>query len=98
MGALGETMTQTFNESVVIDGVADTTQLEIKANATQTEPLQSWQDNAGDTLAQVTGTGDLELGNNLGTGAPHDALVQVNADITLPTSDVTSSWHTLGRL
>src|SRR5258708_3411076 len=89
-------MTQNFND-VQITGITDTTQLGVKANTTQTQPLQSWQDNAANTLAQVTGAGHLELGNNLGVGAPHDAFIQANSNLTLPTS-ITSVWHTLGTL
>src|SRR4051794_33695451 len=91
-------MTQTYNDSVAINGVADTTQLKVRGNATQNQPLQTWQDDADNTLAQVTGAGDLELGSNVEVGPPHDALIQVGNDISVPTSGAPSGLHTLGRL
>src|SRR5215217_8522627 len=91
-------MTQVFNDSVSVQGIQDTPQLQVKGNTTQTQPLQNWTDNASNIKAQVTGDGRLQIGNNLGVGAPADALIQANLDVTLPSSLPTSGWHTLGRV
>ncbi len=92
-------MTQTvFTDSVKVQGSQDTTQLQVQGNGTQTQPLQNWLDSVGNTKAQVTSDGRFQIGNNLGAGAPADALIQANNDITLPSSLPLSGWHTLGRL
>src|ERR1700682_4442050 len=92
-------MTQTtYNDNVAIQGSRDINQLVVQGNVTQTTPLQNWQDNAANLKAQVTGDGRFQIGNNLGTGAPADALIQANQDITLPSSLPQSAWHTLGRI
>ena len=92
-------MTQTlFTDTVRLQGSQDAPQLQIQANATQTQPLQNWQDSAGNIKAQVTGDGRFQIGNNLGAGAPTDALIQANNDIILPSIQPLSGWHTLGRI
>lgn len=90
--------TTTFTDNVEVLGSQDINQLKVKGFSTQNQPLQSWQNNAGTTLGRVTGDGRLEIGNNLGGGAPLDSLVQANQDITLPSSAPTSGTHTLGKI
>ena len=92
-------MTQTiFTDSVKVQGSQDAPQLQVQSNTTQTQPLQNWLDSTGNVKAQVTGDGRFQIGNNLGSGAPSDALIQANNDITVPSSLPVSGWHTLGRL
>lgn len=56
-------MTQTYTQNVKIDGAADEVQLTVEGHSTQTEALQSWQDSAGNVLAEVTGDGQLTIGD-----------------------------------
>ena len=49
-----------------VEGNEDTTQLNVKGHSTQTEPLQTWQDNAGSDLAQVSGDGRVQVGDEPG--------------------------------
>lgn len=73
-------MTQVFLEDVLITGSADVAQLQVRANSSQSQPLQSWQNNGGTALARLTSTGRLHLGDlNVATGA---ALVEANATVT----------------
>lgn len=51
-------MTEHFNENVEIEGSQDVTQLRVQGHTSQTQPLQDWQNSAGDSLVRVT-----ELGN-----------------------------------
>ncbi|PJF39888.1 MAG: hypothetical protein D6737_19485 [Chloroflexi bacterium] len=77
-------MTQIFNEDVDIIGIADTTQLEVRGVATQSTPLQAWQDNLGNDLARVTDEGLIQTGD-LGM-TTDDALIEAHRDesSTLP--------------
>jgi len=53
-------MTQTtFRETVVLEGSEDVRQLRVQGYTTQTQPLQTWEDQAGAIFVQVTGDGDL---------------------------------------
>lgn len=76
-------MTQTFNEDVdingklAVDGEADETQVTVRAHSTQTQPLQSWQDNAGEGLVEVAADGRLQVGDDPESGTP-EALLEVN--------------------
>jgi len=88
-------MTQLFND-VKITGVADVSQLTILANATQvTNPIQVWQDSAGNPLLRVSGDGRLQIGNNIALGSA-DALI--NANYTPSGALPTSVWHATGVL
>jgi hypothetical protein len=90
-------MTQTtFTDNVLVQGSRDIQQLEVKGHSTQTTPLQNWRDNASNLKAQVTGDGRFQIGNNLSGGAPADALIQANNDVS--PSGLTSGLHTLGRI
>lgn len=91
-------MTQIFNENVKVVGSSDTPQLDVQGSSSQTQALQRWLGAEGNTLARLTNDGRLEIGNNLGAGAPQDALVQANQDVTLTSSSVASGQHSLGRV
>ena len=92
-------MTQTtFTDNVLVEGSRDIPQLAVQGAPTQSQPLQTWLDSAGTTQAAVTAEGRLELGNNQGPSAPHEAYLQINQDLSLPTTSPTSAWYTLGRL
>jgi len=72
-------MTQVFDDCLIA-GSADVAQLQVRANSTQTQPLQTWQNSGGTALARLTSTGRLQLGDlNVATGA---ALVEANATVT----------------
>lgn len=69
--------------NVEIEGGEDTTQLNVKGHSTQTDPLQTWQDDAGNTLSQVTAEGHLKVGDD----ATDDAMIEVHrtsADTSQP--------------
>ncbi|MEO1643544.1 MAG: discoidin domain-containing protein [Chloroflexota bacterium] len=87
-------VTQTFNDDVLIDGSADETQLVVQGHSTQNEPLQEWQDESGNTLAQVSGDGRIQSGD-MSLSTP-DALIEAHRDdtSTLPERGI----HTLGRI
>jgi hypothetical protein len=78
-------MTQTYNEEVVIndnlvvDGIADETQVKVQGHSTQSNPLQSWQDSAGTPQVEVTGDGRLAVGDAQGAATP-DAMVEIHRD------------------
>lgn len=92
-------MTQTtFTDNVLVEGSRDIPQLAVQGAPTQSQPLQTWLDSTGTTQAAVTAEGRLELGNNQGPSAPHEAYLQINQDLSLPTTSPTSGWFTLGRL
>jgi hypothetical protein len=88
-------MTETFNEEVVIAGSADVTQLQVQGYTTQTEPLQSWEDSAGEPLAQMTGDGKFQIGD-LGLSTP-DALIEASADLTGASAKPKRGLHAFGR-
>jgi hypothetical protein len=91
-------MTQTtFTDDVVIQGSQDIAQLQVKANATQTQPLQNWQDNSGNALVQVTGDGKLQLGDASLIGTP-TALVEANQTIALPSPKPQRGFHSVGKI
>ncbi|MCA0457141.1 MAG: hypothetical protein LCI00_24430 [Chloroflexi bacterium] len=90
--------TNNFND-VIITGNQDTTQLQVKANATQTKPLQSWKDSGPDTnppLSQVTGDGRLQVGDDVGLASP-DALIESHRNDT-STTKPKRGFHSLGRV
>lgn len=88
-------MTETFNEDVLIDGSEDVTQLRVQGHSTQLEPLQNWEDAAGEPLARVTGSGKLQIGDlSLSTPA---ALIEASADLTSSSAKPNRGVHALGR-
>jgi hypothetical protein len=67
-----------MTNQIFIDGDADEIQLRVQGHSTQTNSLQTWEDSAGDALAQVTDDGRLEVGDlDLGT---EDALIEAHRD------------------
>jgi len=87
-----------FTDDVVIQGSRDITQLDIKGNSTQTQPLQKWETSGNVVKAQVSAEGRLQVGDNLTAGIVPDALIQANGDVTLPSSQVPSGLHTIGKV
>jgi hypothetical protein len=88
-------MTQTtFTDNVLIDGSQDIKQLRVQGHTTQTQPLQTWEDSAGSTLAQVTGDGRLEIGDNLVTP---DALLEAHRD-SASSSKPKRGFNSLGKV
>jgi len=86
-------MTQTFTQDVLVDGSQDTTQLRVQGHTTQTDPLQTWEDSAGDPLAQMTDDGRLQIGD-IGMTTP-DALIEAHRDDALKPK---RGIHSLGRI
>ena len=91
-------MTETFND-VLIDGVDDVKQLRVQGHTTQNQSLQTWEDSASDILAQMTGDGRLQLGDDLGFASP-DALIEAhrNDDQNNPSEKPKRAFHALGRV
>lgn len=88
----------TFTDNVVVQGTRDVSQFEVQGIAAQTTPLQKWKTNAGIVKTQVTAEGRLQVGDNLTAGTVSDALMQANGDITLPSSQIASGIHTIGKV
>lgn len=89
-------MTETFNESVLIDGSDDATQLRVQGHSTQNASLQTWESSASDVLAQVTSDGRLQFGDDLGFASP-DALIEAHRAET-STSKPKRGFHAHGRV
>lgn len=90
-------MTQTnFTDNVVVQGSQDIAQLQVKANNTQTQPLQNWQDNSSNPLVQVTSDGKLQLGDPGLVSIP-TALIEANQSVTLPSPKPQRGWHSMGK-
>lgn len=87
--------TTQFMDAVEIQGSQDTTQLRVQAYSAQGEPLQTWEDDSGDILAQVTGDGRVQIGDDVGLSTS-DALVEAHRDSasTLPER----AFHAFGRV
>jgi hypothetical protein len=89
-------MTQTtYNDNVLIDGSQDAKQLRVQGNAIQDQPLQTWEDSAGNILTRVTGDGRIQTGDDVGFPSP-DALVEVHraSSSTKPQRGI----HSLGQV
>jgi hypothetical protein len=86
----------TLDAALEIEGREDTTQLEVKANTAQTEPLQEWQDDIGEPLGRVTGDGRIQLGDPE-LAAP-GAVVEANQTIELPSDKPLRGLQSLGRI
>jgi hypothetical protein len=85
-----------FTDNVRIDGSRDIAQLAVEGNATQTQPLQTWQNSAGSVLSQVTGDGRVLVGDDLGAATP-DALIEAHRSET-STARPRRGIHSLGRI
>lgn len=90
-------MTQTtFTDNVVVQGSRDIDQLKVQGNATQLQPLQTWETSSGGVLSQVTGDGRLQVGDDVGLASP-DALVEAHRAET-STAKPKRGWHSLGKV
>jgi hypothetical protein len=90
-------MTQTtYNDNVLIDGSQDIKQLRVQGHTTQNQPLQTWEDSAGNIQAQVTGDGRVLVGDDVGLASP-DALIEAHRADT-STSKPKRGIHSLGRV
>ena len=79
--------TTTYTDDVEIIGSADETQLVVRGDDSQSEPLQEWQStNPVTGLAQVTEDGRLRVGGDLNLSAP-SAMVEANREIVLPSAE-----------
>jgi hypothetical protein len=88
-------MTQTtFTDNVLIDGSQDIKQLRVQGHTTQTaNPLQTWEDSAGSTLAQLTGDGRLIVGDDV----TPDSLIEAHR-LEAATSKPKRGIHSLGQI
>ncbi len=88
-------MAQTFNQDVLIDGTTDTTQLRVQGSITQTQPLQTWEDSAGNPQIQIAGNGNFQSGD-LGISLSA-ALFTASANLTPTSPQPNRGFHSLGR-
>jgi hypothetical protein len=87
-----------FTDAVEVLGSQDTIQLKLEGHTSQTQPLQSWQDDASNVHGEFTGDGRLQIGNEA-AGATDGALIEVNHEISSATlTPVSGGWHSLGRI
>lgn len=84
------------DSALQVNGQEDTTQLIVQGHTTQNQPLQSWQDVGGNPLAQISADGRLQVGE-MGLET-EEALVEANADITLPSNRPQRGWQSLGQI
>jgi hypothetical protein len=90
-------MTQTtFTDNVLIDGSQDITQLRVQGHTTQNQPLETWENSAGSVLAQVSGDGRLQIGDDLGVATP-DSLMEAHRAETSD-SKPKRGFHSLGKI
>jgi hypothetical protein len=94
-------MTQTFNEKVVVNesveingSDGDAVQLRVEGAQDQVQPLQVWQTNGDDVLAQITADGRLQIGDQ-GTSTP-DALIEASKEVS--TADLQRGLNTHGQI
>lgn len=85
-----------FTDDVVILGSQDIAQLQVRANGTQTQPLQNWQDSSSNVLVQVTSDGKFQLGDPGLLGTP-TALIEANETIVLPSTKPQRGFHSIGK-
>jgi hypothetical protein len=69
--------TTTYTDNVEILGSGDKEQLIVRGHSTQTDPLQEWQLNSGDGIAEITPDGRLRAGGSLDLATP-SAVVEAN--------------------
>ncbi|MEO8609541.1 MAG: hypothetical protein ABI690_16740 [Chloroflexota bacterium] len=87
-------MTQTtFTDNVLVDGSQDIKQLRVQGHTTQTLPVQTWEDSAGSTLAQLTGDGRFIIGDDV----TPDSLVEAHR-LETSTSKPKRGIHSLGKI
>ena len=87
-------MTQTtFTDNVLVDGSQDIKQLRVQGHTTQLQPVQTWEDSAGGTLAQLTGDGRLIVGDDV----TPESLVEAHR-LETSTSKPKRGLHSLGQV
>lgn len=89
-------MTEVFTQDVLIDGSQDTEQLRVQGHTTQNDALQTWENSSGGVLAQVSGDGRVQVGDDLGMATP-DSLVEAHRD-SPSTTKPKRGFHSLGRI
>ncbi|MBA3867562.1 MAG: hypothetical protein H0X30_00255 [Anaerolineae bacterium] len=91
-------MTQTtFTDNVLVDGSQDIKQLRVQGHTTQTQQLQTWEDSAGNAVAQITGDGRLIVGDDDATAQTPDSLLEAHRFDT-STSKPKRGIHSLGQV
>ena len=83
------------DSALEVEGREDTPQLTVKGYSTQTEPLQTWQDQTGGTLAQIGAGGQLQIGGEPGTP---EALIEAHQTVTLPSTQPKRGWWSVGQM
>src|SRR5688572_20585143 len=71
----------TMANEVFIDGDANAIQLRVQGHSAQDVPLQTWENNAADVLAQVTEDGRLQVGDTT-LMTTNESLVEAHAEGT----------------
>jgi hypothetical protein len=90
-------MTQTtYTDNVLIDGSQDIEQLRVQGDTSQDEALQTWENSAGDVLAQVSGDGRVLIGDDVGLSSPN-ALLEAHRDAA-STAKPKRGFHSLGQV
>lgn len=87
----------TYTENVIIEGSEDVEQLRVQGAANQTAPLQTWENDAEDVLAQVSAEGYLQMGDDLLGWSTPDALLEAHRADT-STSKPKRGIHSLGQV
>ena len=78
-----------------IDGDVDAIQLRVQAHTTQSNPLQTWEDDAGTALAQMTGDGRLEVGDTASM-TTDESLIEGHSEGT-SASDIQRGLNLYGK-
>jgi hypothetical protein len=87
-------MTQTtFTDNVLVDGSQDIEQLRVQGHTTQLQPIQTWENSAGDVLAQVTSDGRLIVGDDV----TPDSLIEAHR-LETSTTKPKRGLHSLGQV
>jgi hypothetical protein len=71
----------TFDSAVEVDGREDTTQLAVMGHVTQNEPLQTWEDHSGNTLAYIAADGSAVFNNQKTSTGDFQVKGQVNDNV-----------------
>ncbi len=91
-------MTQTtFTDNVLVDGSQDTKQLRVQGHTTQTQPLQTWENSGGTPQAQVSGDGNVQIGDDLLGWSTPDALLEAHRG-SGSTNKPKRGFHSLGQV
>lgn len=66
-------VTQQYDDNVIINGTEDEVQLQVQGSLGQTEVLQTWEQDNGQVVAQVSANGRIQAGDISSTG---DAIIE----------------------